>query len=174
MKPSYLVRGLPGHPIHPPLTDVAIGTFTFAAITAVLSKLGVAEEATAHAWWLALAIGLIAYGVAAATGWIDWFQISSGTPLKRTATTHAIVNIVAGAIFGLAAILGHDGYGDGAVETLPFLLTLLGLGVLTVAGWIGGSIVFVHGMRVLELQDEPTRRATAPVPHPEKEIAEET
>ena len=34
MKLSYLWRGLPGHPIHPPLTDVTIGTYTFALIAA--------------------------------------------------------------------------------------------------------------------------------------------
>jgi hypothetical protein len=30
----------------------------------------------------------------------------------------------------------------------------------------------VHGMRVLSLVKEPTERAIAPVPHPEKEMAE--
>jgi uncharacterized membrane protein len=174
VKPSYLVRGLPGHPIHPPLTDATIGTFTFATIAAVLSKLGVAEEAFAKAWWLALVVGLIAYAATAATGWIDWFQISPGTPLKRTATIHALANIGAGALFGLAAIVGHGDYEDGAVAALPFLLTLVGFVGLTAGGWLGGTIVFVHGMRVLELQDELTRRATAPVPHPEKEIADES
>ncbi len=39
-------------------------------------------------------------------------------------------------------------------------------------GWIGGSIVYVHGMRVLELVREPTVRAVAPVT-PEKEAAAE-
>ena len=174
MKPSYLVRGLPGHPIHPPLTDATIGMFTFATVAAVLSKIGLAEEAFAQAWWLALVVGLIVLAPTAGTGWIDWFRISSGTPLKRTATIHAVANILAGALFGLAAILGHSGYEDRAVETLPFLLTLLGFGALTAGGWLGGTIVFVHGMRVLELQEEPTRRAAAPVPHPEKEIADQS
>jgi len=32
--------------------------------------------------------------------------------------------------------------------------------------------VFVHGMRVLSLIDEPPARAAAPAPHPEKEEAE--
>ena len=43
MKLDYLYRGTPGHPLHPPLTDAAIGIYTFATIAAVLSKLGVAE-----------------------------------------------------------------------------------------------------------------------------------
>jgi hypothetical protein len=32
--------------------------------------------------------------------------------------------------------------------------------------------VFVHGMRVLSLVDEPPARAAAPAAHPEKEEAE--
>jgi hypothetical protein len=28
MKLSYLVKGFPGHPLHPPLTDVTIGLYT--------------------------------------------------------------------------------------------------------------------------------------------------
>jgi hypothetical protein len=52
------------------------------------------------------------------------------------------------------------------------VLTLIGFGLLTLGGWLGGAIVFVHGMRVLSLVDEPASRAAAPVPHPEKEQAE--
>jgi hypothetical protein len=48
MKLSYLWRGLPGHPIHPPLTDATIGIYTFATVAAVLSKVGVAEQSAAR------------------------------------------------------------------------------------------------------------------------------
>ena len=48
----FLLRGLPGHPLHPPLTDATIGAYTFAAAMAVLSRLGVSEHNTATAWWL--------------------------------------------------------------------------------------------------------------------------
>jgi hypothetical protein len=43
MKLSYLVKGLLGHPLHPPLTDATIGIYTGAAVFAVLSALGVSE-----------------------------------------------------------------------------------------------------------------------------------
>jgi hypothetical protein len=50
--------------------------------------------------------------------------------------------------------------------------TLIGFGPLALGGWFGGALVFVHGMRVLSLVHEPASRAAAPVPHPEKEMAE--
>jgi hypothetical protein len=75
VKFSYLIRGLPGHPSHPPLTDATIGIYTFATVAAVLNKLGIAEEALAQAWWLALVVGLIVNAPTAVTGIVDWFDI---------------------------------------------------------------------------------------------------
>ena len=52
------------------------------------------------------------------------------------------------------------------------MLTLIGFALLTLGGWFGGAIVFVHGMRVLKVKGEPAGRAAAPIPHAEKERAE--
>ena len=35
-----LVKGFPGHPSHPPLTDVSIGAYTVGALMLVLGALG--------------------------------------------------------------------------------------------------------------------------------------
>ena len=78
-KASYLVRGVPGHPLHPPLTDASIGAYTFATVAAVLSKLGVADHAFAQGWWLALVIGLVVTVPTALTGLLDWLTITRGT-----------------------------------------------------------------------------------------------
>ena len=172
MKLSMLWQGLPGHPIHPPLTDATIGTYTFAAVAAVLHQLGIAENGFAHAWWLALVVGLVFSSVTALTGVADWLHISSGTPLKRTATSHGLSMSGATVCFLVAAVAGHGDYLDAAVGAFPFILTLLGFGLLTLGGWLGGAVVFVHGMRVLNLVDEPALRAASPRTHAEKEAAE--
>ena len=170
MKASYLLKGFPGHPSHPPLTDATIGIYTFATVAGVLSALGVAEDNMAQAWWLALIVGLIVNAPTSFTGTLDWLEITRGTPLWRTATIHMVAMVAAAVFFGLAAILGHAGYEDGAVEAAPLALTLIGFGLLTSGGWLGGTVVFVHGMRVLKLVEEPTARAVTPG-HPEKEAA---
>jgi uncharacterized membrane protein len=172
LKLSYLYRGLPGHPIHPPLTDVTIGTYTVATALAIADVTDLSKTVAAGGWWLALLFGLCVTVATALTGLADWLRITWRSPLWWTATWHMLVMVTATVFFGLAAIFGHAGWKDGNVTSWPFVLTVAGFCVLIVGGWLGGSIVFVHGMRVLSLVDEPTERAVAPVPHPEKEQAE--
>src|SRR2546423_6302505 len=156
------LRGFPGHPSHPPLTDATIGAYTFAAVAAILSKAGVAEHGFAQAWWLALLVGAISSALTVSTGFLDWLQISSGTPLWRTATLHALTNAAASVFFVLAIVFGHDDYTGGAISTGSLVLTCVGFALLAAGGTMGGSITYVHGMRVLNLVDEPTKRAIVP------------
>jgi uncharacterized membrane protein len=172
MKLSYLLHGLPGHPIHPPLTDVTIGAYTFATIAGFLEVVGITENNGAIGWYLALLVGLIMTVPTALAGLADWLSIERGTELWKTATTHAIAMVSATVFFGLAAIFGNGGYHHNNVTSGSYVLTLIGFGVLTLGGWLGGAIVYVHGMRVLSLVKEPTGRAVSPVPHAEKERAE--
>ena len=172
MKLSYLIRGLPGHPLHPPLTDATIGAYTFATVAAFVDVVGITERSGAYGWWIALLFGLITSAATVLTGFADWLTISRGTPLWRTATTHALVNAGATVFFVLAIIFGHGSYSRGDVSAGAFVLTLIGMGLLTLGGWLGGAITYVHGMRVLNLVDEPSTRAVSPVPKPEKEMAE--
>jgi uncharacterized membrane protein len=172
MKLSYLWRGLPGHPIHPPLTDLTIGAYTFATIAAFTDVVGITAHNGARAWWLALVVGAISSTVTVTTGFLDWLTISPGTPLKRTATTHALANAVASVFFVIAIVVGHHPYSRGDVSAGAFILTVLGFAFLTAGGWLGGAITYVHGMRVLNLVEEPAQRAVSPIPKPEKEAAE--
>jgi uncharacterized membrane protein len=169
---DFLYRGTPGHPLHPPLTDATIGTYTFATVAAVLSKVGVAEHEAAHGWTLALIAGLIFSAPTAITGFADWLQISRRTPLWRTATAHMIAMLTATAFFLIAIGAGYSDGIDGVVTDGAFIITLVGFFILTVGGWLGGTIVFNYGMRVLNLVEEPASRATSPIPRPEEEARE--
>jgi uncharacterized membrane protein len=160
VKLSYLWHGLPGHPIHPPLTDATVGIYTFATIAAFMDVVGITHSNGAYGWWIALVVGLIATVFTALTGFADWLTLEWGSEIWKTATTHMAAMVSATVFFGLAAIFGHAGYTHGDVS------------LLTLGGWLGGAIVFVHGMRVLSLVDEPASRAATPVPHAEKERAE--
>jgi uncharacterized membrane protein len=147
---SYLVRGFPGHPLHPPLTDATIGAYTVSAALGVLAAFGVDEPNLTKGWWLALIVGLIVSAPTALTGLADWLTISWRTPLWWTATRHMLSMLAATACFALAAIFGHDRYIAGDMGSWTLAATLVGFGLLSLGSWLGGTIVFVHGMRVKE------------------------
>ena len=106
-KPSYLWHGLPGHPLHPPLTDVTIGAYAFAVVAGILSKLGVVEHAFAQAWWLALVVAAVSSVLTVLTGLADWLTIEWGSELWTTATLHAVAMAIATVFFLLAILFGH-------------------------------------------------------------------
>src|ERR671929_187273 len=172
MKLSYLWRGLPGHPLHPPLTDATIGIYTFATLAGLIEVLGITDRNGAIGWWLGLVVGLCATVPTALTGLADWLTIEWRSDLWWTATYHMLAMVTATVFFALAAIFGHAQYVNGDVSTGAYVLTVIGFLLLTLGGWLGGAVVYVHGMRVLNLLREPTQRAVAPKPEPEKEMAE--
>jgi uncharacterized membrane protein len=171
MRLSTLVKGFPGHPLHPPLTDATIGAYTTATILGVLAYAGVSEVNLTRAWWLALLVGLGITVFTALTGLVDWLSITWRSPLWWTATWHMLSMLAATGLFALAAAFGHDRYVGGEMGIWTFVATLLGFAALTLGGWLGGAVVFTHGMRVLNLVDEPPQRAAMPGT-PEKEEAE--
>jgi uncharacterized membrane protein len=171
VKLRYLVQGLPGHPLHPPLTDATIGIYTFATLAALTDVLSITNTAGAQGWWLALLLGLITTVFTALTGLADWLTITWGSELWKTATLHMTAMVTATVVFGIAALVGHDDYVAGNVDGTALIFTLVGFGILTLGGWLGGAVVYVHGMRVLSLVEEPAGRAVAPAAHPEKEEA---
>jgi uncharacterized membrane protein len=153
------------------MTDGAIGSYTAAVVLGCLGAVGVAEDALAKGWWIALLVGLGFGALAAVTGLIDWLSLTWGTPIWRTATFHMLVMVIATLLFVLAAIIGHGSYTDGDINGGALALALVGYAALTLGGWLGGTIVFVHGMRVLSLVDEPATEAVLPGGQ-EKEAAE--
>lgn len=164
MKLSYLVHGLPGHPLHPPLTDVTIGTYTFATVASILAVANLVQRNAAYAWWIALVVGLCSTALTATTGFIDWIEIEWGSELWKTATAHLTAMLAATGAFLAAVLVGHHGYSHGTVSGGAFALTLVGFVLLTTGGWLGGAVVFVHGMRVLNLVSERFGAAAAPTP----------
>jgi uncharacterized membrane protein len=153
-KAGVALRGLPGHPLHPPLTDATIGMFVLAAGLAVIGSLGGIEDAAGKGCWLALIGGLIVAAPTATTGFADWIRLEWGSDRWRTATLHMTAMVSAVVLFALAAWLQHRGYERGDVTTGGLVFSVLGLVALTAGGWLGGTLVFVHGLRVIDKRED--------------------
>jgi uncharacterized membrane protein len=157
-----LIRGFPGKPLHPPLTDVSIGAYTVGTAMLVLGALGVEEEQMAHGALLAISGGLIVALPTALTGLADWLQIEKGTPARSVATIHLFVMLAATALFAATWLAQLDGYKHDEVKALAVILGVVAEAVLAIGGNIGGANVFVYGVRVLKRGETPPRQALDP------------
>jgi uncharacterized membrane protein len=155
---DVVAHGLPGHPLHPPLTDATIGMFVLATALAVIGAAGAIADAASKACWLALIGGLCVAVPTAATGFADWLRLKWGSAPWRTATLHLTAMVSAVALYAVAAWLQYDGYRHGDVETGGLILSIAGFAALTAGGWLGGTIVFVHGIRVVGLEEPDAGR----------------
>ena len=157
-----LLKGWAGKPSHPPLTDVSIGAYTVGVAMLVLGALGVEEEQMAHGSLLAIGGGLVVAAPTALTGLLDWLDLPKGSNPRKVATIHLFTMVAATVLFALTFIAQLDGYKDDQVETLGWILGLGAEGLLAAGGYIGGTLAFVYGIRVLKREDAPPADALIP------------
>jgi uncharacterized membrane protein len=170
-----LIKGQPGKPLHPPLTDASIGAYTAGAVMLVLGALGVEEEQMAHGSLLAISVGLVLAPPTAITGLLDWLDLPKGTPIRRVATIHLLVMLSTTALFAVTWLAQLDGYKEDEIESLALVLGLVAFAFLVAGGNIGGANVFVYGVRVLKREDVPVAKALNPFGvEPEPAAAEPT
>ncbi|MDT7538644.1 MAG: putative rane protein [Actinomycetota bacterium] len=156
------LRGYKGKPFHPPLTDVPITAYLFAAVFDVLScflydsHAAVAKEMFRAATWLFLG-GAAVSVLAALTGWADWARSSEpGTQARRTVNAHAIIMIAVTvlALTDIALRLTTYADDDYATTGLAVLSAVIAVGVMVGATY-GGSLVFDYGFNVETAGDSP-------------------
>jgi nitrite reductase/ring-hydroxylating ferredoxin subunit len=98
-----------GHPLHPALAQIALGSFTSASLIDAVG--GGRRESS----------GLIAVGLAStvptvAAGWADWSE--SHEDQQRVGLVHAAVNVTAVACFATALLQRRGGRGTGRLFSL--------------------------------------------------------
>src|SRR6266480_5967509 len=157
-----LVRGWPGKPSHPPLTDASIGAYTVGVAMLVAGKLGLQDRQMAYGSLIAISGGLALAAPTALTGLLDWLQIEKGTARRTVATIHLLTMVTATLVFAGAWLAQRPGYVHGKVETLGLALGLAAEALLAVGGYIGGTLVFAYGIRVVKRPDAPIGDALVP------------
>jgi uncharacterized membrane protein len=137
---------LAGHPIHPMLIPFPL------ALWATSFAVDILFYFLRHATLLVVAKFMIAAGclgaiAAAIPGIIDWLSIKNGD-VKKVANWHARLNIAALVVFAISLFLRMGSYSElvGRKLTIPFLLSLVGVILITISGWLGGELVFRHGV----------------------------
>jgi uncharacterized membrane protein len=157
-----VVKGFPGKPSHPPLTDASIGAYTAGVVMLVAGAVGLEEEQMAHGALLALSVGLLLALPTALTGLLDWLDLPRGAPVRTMGTIHLVAMVAATILFALTWLAQRPGYVDDEVRTLGLILGLLAEATLAAGGFVGGTLAFVYGVRVLKRPATPLRDALVP------------
>ena len=120
-----LVKGSPGKPLHPPLTDASIGAYTVGVAMLIAGAAGLQEEQMSHGALIAISFGLIVALPTALTGLLDWLEIPKGTPARTTATIHLVVMVAATVLFALTWLAQRPGYNEDEIRTMALVLGVI-------------------------------------------------
>jgi uncharacterized membrane protein len=144
------------HPIHPMLVVFPIGLWTFSLVCDIIFVFG-GRQAIWNTVALYTAVGgIIGAAMAAVPGLIDYLSIDD-PEVRAIGTRHMIVNVSALVIFIVASVVRAKGVS----EVVPFVMSVAGIVLISIGGWLGGDLVYVRGMAV-----EPVEELT-------EELAEE-
>ncbi|MBA2637847.1 MAG: Rieske (2Fe-2S) protein [Solirubrobacterales bacterium] len=132
-----LLSGVPlGHPLHPVLTDAAIGTWTSALLLDLLGGRGAQRAADAL-----VAAGIVAAGPVIATGLSDWAD--TGVQARRIGSFHALANGATLALYVASLVARRRGR-----RGLGKLLGVTAATTMTAGAHLGGHLSFALGIGV--------------------------
>ena len=149
-RPVTALAGPYGHPFHPILVTVPIGSWVASLVFDIASRL-TAQPAflTVGSTWL-IAIGVVGAVLAASVGFLDLFAIPTGTRAFRTGLVHMGLNLAVVAAFTGNFLWRRATEGAAAVAWGPLLLSVVCLAALAVSGSLGGKLAYRYGVRVVD------------------------
>jgi nitrite reductase/ring-hydroxylating ferredoxin subunit/uncharacterized membrane protein len=117
-----------GHPLHPPLTDIPIGTWTAAAILDVVPGTGGAASTL-------IATGCVGYVPTILAGWADWAELHEQQ--QRVGLVHAAAGAAAFSCY--VASLAARARGN-SMRGKAWSYT--GFALVSITGYLGGHLAF--------------------------------
>ena len=131
------------HPIHPMLIPFPFALWT----TSVLADVYCAVTDRLHyiGYYLAL-LGCVGALLAAIPGAVDWWtSVPSGTEARRTGLRHGVLNVLALVCFAASVYLRPA---PEYMTRAAYALAFIGLVLVSISGWLGGSLVYDHKVGV--------------------------
>ena len=133
-----------GHPIHPMVVPIAIGGLVLSFIFDIVCMATGTLDPWATVAYYTMVGGIAGALVAAIFGFIDLVSLPAGYT-KKIALTHMGINLALVVLFIFNAGMRHADPNPGGT---PFVLSIIGISLLAVSGWLGGKMVFEAGVGV--------------------------
>lgn len=147
MKPRAvedLLHGVPaGHPVHPVLVQIPIGTWSSAAVLDLVPGASRASR-------LLVGVGVLSSASAIITGWADWAR--SRPEQQRVGLVHAAANELSTVLYALSWLDRRRGH-----EVRGRAISYAGFVTVTVGGYLGGHLAYRQGVGVSHAADVETR-----------------
>lgn len=134
------------HPLHPALVHFPVACWSLATACDLASVLWSGVH-----WQLAgvlMAIGTLVATVAMAVGLIELPDLEPGSAPSRDARRHMLLAACAWSCYAGSLLLRVEGGALVRPGPLAIALGSLGFMALCGAGWMGGKLVYVHGIGV--------------------------
>lgn len=131
-----------GHPLHPVLTDVVIGSWVVGSVYDAVGQLRGSRRARRIGDRLA-AIGTVAALPTAISGLADFSTFPE--PAARPATLHAALNTVCVGMYAESLRLRRRGRRH---RRRALTMSWLAQGVMVMSAWLGGALVYKHKVGV--------------------------
>jgi uncharacterized membrane protein len=127
-----------------------IGLWGFSLACDLIRLAGAPGDAWITVAYYSMVGGFIGALCAAVPGLIDLIYYKGGAaPVKKIALTHMTINLIVVALYAINIWLpaGEPSVKSASMNT-PVLLSILGVALLCVSGWLGGQMVHVYGVGV--------------------------
>ena len=134
-----------GHPIHPMLIPFPVGLLSASVAFDIISVLTGNGEFARVAFWLVVA-GILGGVAAAPFGFIDWLALPSSSRARTVGRLHGGGNAIVLIVFAVSLVLRLDA--PQQPDTLAIVLSLVGVVLVTITGWLGGELVDRLGVGV--------------------------
>lgn len=125
------------------LVAIPIGLWIFSLICDLVYRFGSSNPNWQIVAWYTLVGGIVGALVAAIPGFIDMLSLPWHT--KRIALIHMSINLTVVALYVVNAYIRKR---SGGVSDATIWLSVIAIGMLSVSGWLGGKLVYVHGVAV--------------------------
>jgi uncharacterized membrane protein len=148
-----------GHPLHPIMSHVPVAVWPAALLFDVFNRVGWGGNLLVQLSFFCIAFGLAAGLFAIPTGIADWWDIKREKPAWKLGVYHMVLNIVATVVFAANLAIRVPTFSEAAmVATVPMALSAAGTLLILVSAYLGGLMIYDHGISVARTSKEKWRK----------------
>ena len=143
---------MPLFPLHPRIVHFPIALLVTGSVLALAYMVRWRRPSLAAATWLLILLGWISVFFAVVTGLIDRNSAPQDAAISSLLSIHTALGFALIAVYGLMLyerLRSPTALDSPEMRWRLIVLALLGLALVVIDGWVGGTLVYKYGVGVL-------------------------